>query len=59
MKTFKEKAKELYKDSKILPKAIAAGELIDNRLKKEYTKGGHTNCFFDVANWLKYFDNFI
>jgi hypothetical protein len=56
MKRFEDLAKELYKDSKLLKKAVDAGILIDNRLKKEYTKGGTTNCFFDVSNWLKYFD---
>lgn len=55
--SYEEQAKIYYSndDPKLLHKAISAGKLIDNRLKCKYTKGGVTNCFFDVSNYLKYF----
>lgn len=36
-------------------KAVSAGKLLDNRLKKEYGKEGSTNCHFDMAAYNKYF----
>jgi len=44
-----------YKGSPKLKKAIAAGTLIDNRLKLEYSNSGTTDCHFDMQNYLKYF----
>ena len=54
---YEEQAKIYYlnDNEKLLNKAIAAGKLIDNRLKCQYTKGGTNNCFFDISNYLKYF----
>ena len=38
-----------------LHKAISAGKLIDNRLKKEYGTEGATDCHFDQASYEAYF----
>lgn len=38
-----------------LHKAISAGKLLDNRLKKEYQAEGSTNTHFDMASYNKYF----
>ena len=57
MPNYKQQAKKYYKHCvpKLFKKAVDSGILLDNRLKTEYTKGGHTNSFFDITIYLKYF----
>lgn len=52
---YEAQATEYYANDKRLPKAIAAGIAMDNALKLEYTKGGHTKTHFMMSNYLKYF----
>lgn len=49
-------AKKYYKNHSKYKKALSAGIAMDNALKLHYTKGGHSNCFFMMSNYLKYFD---
>ena len=43
---YREQAEKHYKGHKNYKKALAAGIAMDNALKLEYTKGGHTNTHF-------------
>lgn len=52
---YKEMADKYYKDHKEHKKALDAGIAMDNALKLERSKGGHTNCHFMMNNFLKYF----
>jgi hypothetical protein len=52
---YKELAKKYYAGHKEFDKAFAAGTAMDNALKLESTKGGHTHCHFMLGNYLKYF----
>jgi hypothetical protein len=52
---YKQMAIEHYANHKDFNKALAAGTAMDNALKKDYTKGGTTNCHFMMDNFLKYF----
>ncbi len=52
---YREQAEKHYKGHKNYKKALAAGIAMDNALKLEYTKGGHTNTHFMLNNYLKYF----
>lgn len=44
-----------YADSDKLPKALAAGKLLDNRLSNTYLKVA-SDIHFDVSAYLAYFD---
>lgn len=44
-----------YADSDKLPKALAAGRLLDNRLSNNYLKVA-SDIHFDTAAYLAYFD---
>ena len=52
---YESQAKDYYANDYRLPKAVAAGIAIDNALKLDYTKGGHTKTHFMIGNYLKYF----
>lgn len=52
---YKELAEKHYCNHKNYKKALAAGIAMDNALKLNYTKGGHTNTHFMIENYLKYF----
>ncbi len=52
---YTEMAIKYYSDRKNFKKALAAGIAMDNALKKEYGKGGCTNCRFMMSNYLKFF----
>lgn len=56
MNIWERKATIIYKGHRWEDKAVAAGRAMDNALKKEYTKGGTTNCKFLTVQWLKFFD---
>lgn len=53
--SYKQQAETHYKNEPKRSKAIAAGTAMDNALRLEYTKGGHSKCHFMMDNYLKYF----
>lgn len=51
---YQQQAIHFYQGSDKLDKAIAAGKLIDSRLKNAYLKV-QSDIHFDMSNYLKYF----